>query len=139
MLERTLCIIKPDAVSKGLTGEILAAIQRAGLRPVALRMLRLTRTQAEGFYAVHRERPFFPSLVEFMRSGPVVVAVLEGEDAIQRYRRLMGATDPSKAEPGTLRKAFAESTQHNAVHGSDGSDTARTEVAYFFSSLEQVG
>jgi nucleoside-diphosphate kinase len=139
MTERTLCIIKPDAVSKNLAGKILAHIQEAGLRLVALRMLRLSQTQAEGFYAVHRERPFFTDLVRFMTSGPVIAAVLEGEDAIQRYRKLMGATDPSKAEAGTLRKLFAASTQLNAVHGSDAPETARVEVAYFFSSVDQVG
>ncbi|HOX46552.1 MAG TPA: nucleoside-diphosphate kinase [Myxococcota bacterium] len=139
MNERTLCIIKPDAVGKNLAGKILAHIQEAGLRPVALRMLRLTQAQAEGFYAVHRERPFFADLVRFMTSGPVIAAVLEGEDAIQRYRKLMGATDPGKAEAGTLRKLYAASTQSNAVHGSDAPETARVEVAYFFSSIDQVG
>jgi len=139
MNERTLCIIKPDAVGKNLAGKILAHIQEAGLRPVALRMLRLTQAQAEGFYAVHRERPFFADLVRFMTSGPVIAAVLEGEDAIQRYRKLMGATDPTKAEAGTLRKLYATSTQLNAVHGSDAAETARVEVAYFFSSIDQVG
>jgi len=139
MIERTLCIVKPDAVAKDLAGRILAHIQEAGLRLVALRMLRLTQTQAEGFYAVHRERPFFADLVRFMTSGPVVVAAFEGEDAIQRYRKLMGATDPSKAEAGTLRKLYAASTQSNAVHGSDGPDTARAEVAYFFSAIDQPG
>jgi nucleoside-diphosphate kinase len=135
-MERTLCIIKPDAVAKGLIGEILAKIQSSGLKVIGLRMLKLSKAQAEGFYAVHRERPFFGELVAFMTSGPVVVAALEGSDAIARYRKLMGATDPAKAEAGTLRKLYAANIQNNAVHGSDGPDTARTEVGYFFSSLD---
>jgi nucleoside-diphosphate kinase len=137
-MERTLCIIKPDAVGKGLMGEILAKILAEGLRVVGMRMLHLSRGQAEGFYAVHRERPFFDDLVEFMTSGPVVVAALEGRDAIARYRKLMGATDPAKADEGTLRHLYAESIQNNAVHGSDGPETARTEVAYFFSTIDLV-
>lgn len=137
-MERTLSIIKPDAVEKGLVGEILAKIQSEGLKIIGLKMLRLSRAQAEGFYAVHRERPFFADLVAFMISGPVVVTTLEGPDAIARYRKLMGATDPAKAEAGTLRKLYASSIQNNAVHGSDGPETARTEVAYFFSSLKLV-
>ena len=139
MIERTLSIIKPDAVSKGLIGKILARLELEGFEIVALRLTRLSQAQAEGFYAVHRGKPFFPGLVEFMTSGPVVVAVLEGQDAIQRYRGVMGATDPAKAAEGTLRELFAESVQHNAVHGSDGPDTARTEIAYFFSSCELIG
>ena len=135
-MEHTLCIIKPDAVAKGLIGEILAKIQSAGLKVIGLRMLKLSKAQAEGFYAVHRERPFFGELVVFMTSGPVVVATLEGVDAIARYRKLMGATDPAKADEGTLRRLYAANIQNNAVHGSDGPDTARTEVGYFFSSLD---
>lgn len=138
-MERTLCIIKPDAVEKGLVGEILAKILAEGLRIVGMRMLHLSRTEAEGFYAVHRERPFFADLVEFMTSGPVVVATLEGRDAIARYRKLMGATDPTKAAAGTLRYLYAESIQNNAVHGSDGPETARTEVAFFFSTIDLIG
>jgi len=138
MLERTLSIIKPDACRAGHMGEIISRFEREGLRIVAMRLLRLTRPQAEGFYAVHRERPFFADLVEFMTSGPVVVMVLEGENAIERNRRIMGATDPAQAAEGTLRKLFASNIQNNAVHGSDGPDTARTEVAYFFSTLDQV-
>ncbi len=138
-MERTLCIIKPDAVEKGLVGEILAKILAEGLRIVGMRMLHLSRTEAEGFYAVHRERPFFADLVEFMTSGPVVVATLEGRDAIARYRKLMGATDPTKAAEGTLRHLYAESIQNNAVHGSDGPETARTEVAFFFSTIDLIG
>jgi len=137
-MERTLCIIKPDAVEKGLVGEILAKILVEGLRIVGMRMLHLSRTEAEGFYAVHRERPFFADLVEFMTSGPVVVATLEGRDAIARYRKLMGATDPTKADQGTLRHLYAESIQNNAVHGSDGPETARTEVAFFFSTIDLI-
>ena len=138
-MERTLCIIKPDAVSKGYVGEILKRIQSEGLKIIGLRMLRLSKQQAEGFYAVHRERPFFGELVEFMTSGPSVVAALEGHDAIAKYRKLMGTTDPAKADEGTLRKLFAENIQNNAVHGSDGPDTARIEVPYFFSTLDLVG
>jgi nucleoside-diphosphate kinase len=139
IMERTLSIIKPDAVGKGFVGEILAKIQSAGLKIIALKMCHLSKKEAEGFYAVHRERPFFGELVEFMTSGPIVVAVLEGQDAIARYRKLMGATDPEKADDGTLRKLYASNIQNNAVHGSDGPDTARTEVAYFFSTVEVVG
>ena len=138
-MERTLCIIKPDAVAKGLVGEILAKIQSEGLKIVALRMLHLSKSHAEGFYAVHVERPFFGELVEFMISGPVVVVALEGQDAIARYRKLMGATDPAKAAEGTLRKLYASNIQNNAVHGSDGPDTALTEIPYFFSSMDLVG
>lgn len=137
-MERTLCIVKPDAVAEDLTGRILDRIEAAGLRVVALRMLRLDTAAAEGFYAVHRERPFFRSLVEFMTSGPVVVAALEGEGAIARYRELMGATNPEEAAPGTLRADFARNVERNAVHGSDAAETARTEVAYFFSALDLV-
>ena len=135
-VERTLSIIKPDAVAKNVIGQINARFEGAGLRIVAARMTRLSTAQAEGFYAVHRERPFFRDLVGFMTSGPVMVQVLEGENAIVRNRELMGATDPKKAEKGTIRSDFAESIDANAVHGSDGPDTARTEVAYFFASCE---
>jgi nucleoside-diphosphate kinase len=135
-LERTLSIVKPDAVANNKIGEIYARFERAGLRIVAARMLHLTREQAEGFYAVHRERPFFADLVRFMTSGPVMVQVLEGENAIQRNREIMGATDPRKAAPGTLRADFAANVEENAVHGSDGPDTARAEIGYFFNALE---
>ena len=135
-LERTLSIIKPDAVKKNVIGRILARFEAAGLRIVAARMLHLSREQAEGFYAVHRQRPFFRDLVQFMTSGPVLIQVLEGENAIAKNRELMGATDPKKAERGTIRADFAESIDANAVHGSDSPDTARMEVAYFFPSCE---
>jgi nucleoside-diphosphate kinase len=134
--ERTLSIIKPDAVKKNVIGKILARFEDAGLRVVAARMMHLSRTEAEGFYAVHRERPFFRDLVDFMISGPVLVQVLEGPDAIARNRELMGATDPKKAAPGSIRADFAESIDANAVHGSDGPDTARVEIAYFFPACE---
>ena len=135
-VERTLSIIKPDAVAKNVIGEIYSRFERAGLRIVAAKMTWLARPDAEGFYAVHRERLFFKSLVDFMTSGPVMIQVLEGEGAIARNRDLMGATDPKKAAAGTIRADFAESIDANAVHGSDGSDTARTEIAYFFPTLE---
>jgi len=135
-VERTLSIIKPDAVAKNVIGQIYTRFEAAGLRIIAARMMRLSRAQAEGFYAVHRERPFFKDLVDFMTSGPVIVQVLEGENAITRNRELMGATDPKKADKGTIRADFADSIDANAVHGSDGADTARTEVAYFFPSCE---
>jgi nucleoside-diphosphate kinase len=131
-IERTLSIIKPDAVRKNVIGQILTRFEAAGLRVVAARMMQLSRAQAEGFYAVHRERPFFKPLVEFMISGPVMVQVLEGDNAIGRNRELMGATDPKKAAPGTIRADFADSIDANAVHGSDGPETARSEIAYFF-------
>jgi nucleoside-diphosphate kinase len=134
--ERTLSIIKPDAVKKNAIGQILARFEAAGLRIVAARMMHLSRAEAEGFYAVHRSRPFFRDLVEFMTSGPVLVQVLEGEDAIVKNRELMGATDPKKAAKGTIRADFADSIDANAVHGSDAPDTARTEVAYFFPACE---
>ncbi|MFQ5515709.1 MAG: nucleoside-diphosphate kinase [Myxococcota bacterium] len=137
-MERTLSIIKPDAVAAGRIGAILQRIEESGLRIRALRMLRMNRAQAEGFYAVHRERPFFASLVEFMSSGPVVVSVLEGDDAISRYRKLMGATNPDEADPGTLRKLFATDIERNAVHGSDGPETAAQEIAYFFGEADLV-
>jgi nucleoside-diphosphate kinase len=135
-VERTLSIIKPDAVKKNVIGEILARFESAGLRVVAARMMHLSRAQAEGFYAVHRQRPFFRDLVDFMTSGPVLVQVLEGDDAIAKNRELMGATDPKKAAKGTIRADFADSIDANAVHGSDGPDTARVEVAYFFPANE---
>jgi len=135
-LERTLSIIKPDAVKKNVIGQILARFEKAGLRIVAARMMHLSRAEAEGFYAVHRSRPFFRDLVEFMTSGPVIVQVLEGDDAIARNRELMGATDPKKAASGTIRADFAESIDANAVHGSDSAENARTEVAYFFATCE---
>jgi nucleoside-diphosphate kinase len=134
--ERTLSIIKPDAVAKNVVGEILARFERAGLKIVAARMTRLSQSDAEGFYAVHRERPFFADLVKFMISGPVMIQVLEGTNAIAKNRDLMGATDPKKAAPGTIRADFADSIDANAVHGSDGADTARAEIAYFFPALQ---
>ena len=135
-LERTLSIIKPDAVKKNVVGQILARFEKAGLRIVAARMMHLSRAEAEGFYAVHRQRPFFKDLVEFMISGPVLVQVLEGENAIAKNRELMGATDPKKADKGTIRADFADSIDANAVHGSDSAENARTEVAYFFPACE---
>ena len=134
--ERTLSIIKPDAVAKDLIGRINARFEGAGLKIVAARMMQLSEREAEGFYAVHRERPFFRDLVKFMVSGPVMVQVLEGKNAIAKNRDLMGATDPTKAAKGTIRADFAESIDANAVHGSDGPETARTEIGYFFPSLE---
>ena len=135
-VERTLSIIKPDAVAKNVIGQIYTRFENSGLKIVAARMMRLSRVQAEGFYAVHRERPFFRDLVDFMTSGPVVVQVLEGENAIQRNRDLMGATDPGKAAKGTIRADFAQSIDANAVHGSDSPQTAATEIAYFFPKQE---
>src|SRR4029453_7940954 len=134
-VERTLSIIKPDAVAKNAVGEILARFERAGLKIVGARMAWLSRAEAEGFYAVHKERPFFRDLVEFMTSGPVMIQVLEGDNAIARNRDLMGATDPSKAAAGTIRADFAKSIDANAVHGSDALETAKEEVAYFFPAL----
>ena len=139
MLQQTLSIIKPDAVSRHLQGEILAMIQKSGLRIVAMKMVRLTRAQAEAFYEVHKDRPFYADLVEYMISGPVVCSVLEGEDAIASYRALMGATNPAAAAEGTIRRRYAESVQANAVHGSDAPETAAREVAFFFSRTEIVG
>jgi nucleoside-diphosphate kinase len=135
-VERTLSIVKPDAVAKNVIGEIYARFERAGLTIIAARMMRLSRAQAEGFYAVHKERPFFRDLVDFMISGPVMVQVLEGENAIQKNRDLMGATDPKKAEKGTIRADFADSIDANAVHGSDSPQAAVTEIAYFFPKQE---
>jgi nucleoside-diphosphate kinase len=134
----TLGLIKPDAVEAGLMGRILSDIEAAGFRIAAMKMLRLSRAQAEAFYAVHRGRPFFASLVEFMTSGPVVAFVIEGENAVERYRQLMGATDPAKAEPNTLRARYAQNIERNAVHGSDSPTSARREIAFFFSELELV-
>ncbi len=135
-VERTLSIVKPDAVAKNVIGEIYSRFERAGLKIVAAKMTWLARADAEGFYAVHRGRPFFADLVEFMTSGPVMVQVLEGENAIAKNRDLMGATDPKKAAPGTIRADFALSIDANAVHGSDAPETARTEIGYFFPTLE---
>jgi len=138
-IERTFSIIKPDATARNLTGAINAMIEGAGLRIIAQRRTRISREQAETFYAVHRERPFFRELVEFMTSGPVVVQVLEGENAIAKYREIMGATDPAKAAAGTIRKVYAESVGENSVHGSDAPDTAQQEIAQFFSGNDIVG
>ena len=135
-VERTLSIIKPDAVAKNVIGEIYSRFEKGGLRIVAVRMKHLTRTEAEGFYAVHRERPFFKDLVKFMTSGPVLVQVLEGEGAIAKNREVMGATDPKKAAPGTIRADLAHSIDENVVHGSDAPDTAAREIAYFFREIE---
>ena len=138
-VERTLSIIKPDATRRNLTGKINARFEDAGLRIVAQKRIRLTRAQAEGFYAVHAERAFFNDLVEFMTSGPVVAQVLEGDDAITRNREIMGATNPANADEGTIRKDFAENVEANSVHGSDAPETAATEIAFFFSEIEIVG
>jgi nucleoside-diphosphate kinase len=135
-LERTLSIIKPDAVAKNVIGEIYSRFEKAGLRIVAAKMKHLSRREAEGFYAVHRERPFFKPLVEFMTSGPVMIQALEGDGAIMKNRDLMGATDPKKAAAGTIRADFAQSIDANAVHGSDTPETAKVEIAYFFSEIE---
>lgn len=138
-LERTFSIIKPDATARNLTGEVNAVIEKAGLRIVAQKRIRMTREQAETFYGVHRERPFFGELVDFMVSGPVVVQVLEGDNAIARYREVMGATNPANAADGTIRKLFAKSVGENTVHGSDAPETAAVEIAQFFSGNEIVG
>jgi nucleoside-diphosphate kinase len=138
-IERTLSIIKPDATRRNLTGKIVARLEDSGLRVIAQRRLRLTREQAEGFYKVHAERPFFDDLCRFMTSGPVVVQVLEGENAVARNREIMGATNPAKADKGTIRKDFAESIEANSVHGSDSAENARAEIRYFFSDIEIVG
>ena len=134
--ERTLSIVKPDAVAKNHIGEIVSRFEKAGLRVVAAKMLHLSREQAEGFYEVHKERPFYNDLVSFMTSGPVLVQVLEGEDAIAKNREVMGATNPKEAAPGTIRADFASGIEENAVHGSDGPDTARTEIGFFFEDHE---
>jgi nucleoside-diphosphate kinase len=138
-IERTFSIIKPDATRRNLTGQIIARLEAAGLRVVAQKRIWLSRAEAEGFYAVHKARPFFGGLCDFMTSGPVVVQVLEGENAIAKYREVMGATDPAKAAPGTIRHDFAESIEANSTHGSDAPDTAKAEIAYFFSEIEIVG
>jgi nucleoside-diphosphate kinase len=138
-LERTFSIIKPDATERTLTGAVNAVIEGAGLRIIAQKRIRMTRREAETFYAIHKERPFFGELVEFMTSGPVVVQVLEGENAVARYREVMGATNPENAAPGTIRKQFARSVGENSVHGSDSVDNARIEIAQFFSGNEIVG
>ena len=138
-VERTLSIIRPDATRRNLTGKIIAKFEAAGLRVIASRRIHLSKADAEAFYAVHRERPFFPSLVAFMTSGPVVVQVLEGENAIAKNREVMGATNPANAAPGTIRKEFAESIEANSVHGSDAAETAANEVKFFFRDLDIVG
>ena len=135
-LERTLSILKPDTVEKNKIGEVIALIEKAGLKVIAAKLQRLSRPQAEGFYAVHKERPFFGELVEFMIRGPVMVMVLEGENAIASYRKVMGATNPANAEAGTIRKLYAKDVGENAVHGSDAADTAKQEISYFFPGYE---
>ncbi len=137
-VERTLAIVKPDAVSRGLTADIISRIHAAKFHVIAIKSLRLTKKQAEGFYAVHRERPFFSELTEFMSAGKAVVMVLEAENAIAKWRDTMGATDPAKAAPGTIRKELGESIQYNCTHGSDAQETAAAEIAYFFSGAELV-
>ncbi len=138
-VERTFSIVKPDAVASGHSGEILSTLEMEGFKIIALRMTRLSRAQAEGFYAVHRERPFFASLVKFMTEGPVIVMALQREDAVAKLRDIMGATNPANAMEGTIRKRFAESIERNCIHGSDGPDTAAVELAYFFSTLDLSG
>jgi nucleoside-diphosphate kinase len=138
MIERTLAIIKPDAVERRLAGRILHRIEDEGFQIRAMRRLHLSKRQAEGFYGVHRERPFFASLTEFMASGPAIVVVLEAPEAIKKWRTLMGATDPAKADPGTLRKEFAQSIERNATHGSDAPETASFEIGYFFPGIELI-
>jgi nucleoside-diphosphate kinase len=135
-LERTLSIVKPDGVQKNLIGEVYRRFEQAGLKIVAARMMQLTQAQAEGFYAVHRERPFFKDLVKYMSSGPVIVQVLEGENAVAKNRELMGATDPKKADKGTIRADLAASIEENVVHGSDSADNAKAEIAYFFAAAD---
>jgi nucleoside-diphosphate kinase len=139
MIQRSFSIIKPDAVQRNLQGAILKMIQDAGLKILAMKMIQMTKKQAEGFYAVHKERPFFDSLTDFMCSGPVVVSVLEGENAVSRYREVMGATNPANADEGTIRKAYALDIEKNSVHGSDAPETAAVEIAYFFNQLEIAG
>ena len=138
-VERTLSIVKPDGVRKNVIGEVYRRFEQAGLKIVAARMMKLSQAQAEGFYAVHRERPFFKTLCEFMSSGPIMAMVLEGEGAIARNREIMGATDSAKAAEGTIRKRFGSNIEQNAVHGSDAPETARTEIAYFFAPCELNG
>jgi nucleoside-diphosphate kinase len=137
-IERTLSIVKPDALQSGVIGKILSRLEESGLKPVAMKMVHLTQAETEGFYAVHRERPFFKSLVAFMTSGPVIVQVLEGENAVAKNREVMGATDPAKAAEGTIRKLFARSIEANSVHGSDSAENARAEISYFFAQTELV-
>jgi nucleoside-diphosphate kinase len=137
-MERTFAIIKPDATAKQFTGRILQRVEQAGFQIRAMKTLRLTQAEAAGFYAVHRERPFFKSLTEFMSSGPIVALVLEAPDAVKKWRALMGATDPAKADPGTIRKEFASSIERNATHGSDAPETAAFEIGYFFAGIELV-
>ncbi len=139
MVERTLAIIKPDAVKKHVIGDVISHYEKAGLRPIALRMMQMGKSTAERFYAVHKARPFFDSLATFMSSGPVVVLVLEGDDAIKRHRDLMGATDPAKAAKGTIRAAHGTNIEYNAVHGSDSPDTAAFEVGFFFPHMDLAG
>ena len=139
MKERTLAIIKPDGVERKLAGEVIKRLEVAGLKIVAMKMIRMTKEQAKGFYRVHEGKPFYESVTDFMSSGPCIVMVLEGEEAITQYRKLMGATDFRKAEEGTIRKAFATDIEKNIVHGSDGVETATFEIGYFFSELEAVG
>ncbi len=138
-MERTLSIIKPDGVRRGLIGEVIKRLEAAEIKIVAMKMIHMTKKEAQGFYAVHKEKPFFDSLTDFMTSGPIVVMVLEGEDVISRYRKLMGATNYKEAEPGTIRADFATDIEKNVVHGSDAPETAATEIKYFFSELEIVG
>ena len=138
-MERTLSIIKPDGVSRGLIGEVIRRFEKNGIRIAAIKMIHMTRKQAQGFYAVHRERPFFDSLTQFMSSGPVVVMVLEGENVIEKNRALMGATDPAKAAAGTIRRDFATEIEKNVVHGSDSIETADFEIRYFFCEIDIIG
>jgi nucleoside-diphosphate kinase len=139
MNERTLAIVKPDAVKKNVIGDILSRYEKAGLKPVALKLMQMSKPTAEGFYAVHKARPFFDSLCRFMSSGPVVVLVLQGDNAIKKNRELMGATDPAKSEAGTIRKAHGTNIEFNAVHGSDSPETAKFEIGYFFPEMDLVG
>ncbi len=138
-MERTLSIIKPDGVRRGLIGEVIKRLEQAEIKIVAMKMIHMTKKEAQGFYAVHKDKPFFDSLTDFMTSGPIVVMVLQGEDVISRYRKLMGATNFKEAEPGTIRADFATDIEKNVVHGSDAPETAATEIKYFFSELEIVG
>jgi len=138
-MEKTLSIIKPDGVARGLAGEVIKRLEQNNFKIIAMKMLRMTKSQAQGFYAVHRERPFFESLTGFMTSGPIIVMILEGENAIGRYRELMGATDYREAAKGTIRKDFATDIEKNVVHGSDGPETAAFEIGYFFNSFEITG
>ena len=139
MTQRTLSIIKPDAVQRNLQGAILKMIQDSGLKIVSMKMLRLSKDEARSFYAVHQDRPFFDSLTDYMSSGPIVVSILEGENGIDKYREIMGATNPENAQEGTIRKAYALDIEKNSVHGSDAQETAQVEMSYFFSKMEMVG